>query len=122
MPGRSSVRPVSSPKGPAPSSRSANPSSNGPSAKYFRREGPPVPLFLRLYQKKGNDRMTTSPTIEPGSITREGRIVRMAQPRNDEFDFGRLQDVITPNDEFYVRSHGPVPDVDPTSWRLEVTG
>lgn len=66
--------------------------------------------------------MTTSPTIEPGSVTREGRIVRMVQPRNDEFDLGRLEDTITPNDEFYVRSHGSVPEVDPTDWRLEVSG
>jgi DMSO/TMAO reductase YedYZ molybdopterin-dependent catalytic subunit len=29
---------------------------------------------------------------------------------------------ITPTDEFFVRSNGPVPDVDPESWRLEVGG
>lgn len=66
--------------------------------------------------------MTVSQSIEAGSTTREGRIVRMVQPRNDEFDFGRLDSVVTPNDEFYVRSHGDVPEIDPTTWRLDVTG
>jgi sulfite oxidase len=29
---------------------------------------------------------------------------------------------ITPNDAFFVRSHFPVPELDPQSWRLEVSG
>ncbi len=29
---------------------------------------------------------------------------------------------ITPNDRFFVRSHFPVPDLDPSAWRLEVSG
>src|SRR5215470_3590722 len=30
--------------------------------------------------------------------------------------------LITPTDNFFTRSHAPVPTVDPRSWRLEVTG
>ena len=28
----------------------------------------------------------------------------------------------TPVEHFFVRSHGPVPEVDPASWRLRVEG
>jgi DMSO/TMAO reductase YedYZ molybdopterin-dependent catalytic subunit len=66
--------------------------------------------------------VTNPPTIQPGSVTPEGRIVRTAEPRNDEFDLGRLDSVITPNAQFYIRSHGSVPDLDPATWRLAVTG
>lgn len=66
--------------------------------------------------------MTTWQPIQPDSITPEGRIVRQVEPRNDEFDFGRLVGLITPNDLFYIRSHGPVPEIDPAGYRLEVTG
>ena len=59
---------------------------------------------------------------EPGSITPEGRIVRVAEPQNDEFDLARLAGPITPNEQFYIRSHGPTPHIDPAAWRLEVGG
>src|SRR5215212_3922023 len=29
---------------------------------------------------------------------------------------------IVPNDRFFIRSNGPVPVVDPTSWRLDICG
>src|SRR5918995_4481714 len=29
---------------------------------------------------------------------------------------------LIPNDRFFVRSNGPVPVIDPKTWRLEVTG
>ncbi len=29
---------------------------------------------------------------------------------------------VTPLDAFYVRNHGPVPELDPSSWRLRVGG
>src|SRR5712671_8098197 len=29
---------------------------------------------------------------------------------------------ITANDRFFVRSHFPVPEIDPAAWRLEVAG
>lgn len=30
--------------------------------------------------------------------------------------------LIAPNDRFFMRSNGPVPVIDPTSWRLQITG
>lgn len=61
-------------------------------------------------------------TPEPGSTTLEGRIVRTVEPQNEEFDFRRLTGSVTPTDLFYVRNHGPVPHLDPVSWRLEIDG
>ncbi len=44
-------------------------------------------------------------------------------------NFGMLLDLIepgndrtVPNDRFFVRSNGPVPVIDPTTWRLDVSG
>jgi DMSO/TMAO reductase YedYZ molybdopterin-dependent catalytic subunit len=34
----------------------------------------------------------------------------------------RLVGVVTPNERFYIRSHFPVPEIDPASWRLAVHG
>jgi DMSO/TMAO reductase YedYZ molybdopterin-dependent catalytic subunit len=64
----------------------------------------------------------TAPSRAPGEVTPEGRIVRVAVPQNEEFDFARLEDVLTPNAEFYIRSHGPDPLLDVRTWRLEVSG
>jgi DMSO/TMAO reductase YedYZ molybdopterin-dependent catalytic subunit len=54
--------------------------------------------------------------------TPEGRIVRTAEPPNEELDLTRLDHAITPNEQFYVRCHGDVPAADPGSWRLRVGG
>src|SRR3970040_2094920 len=48
------------------------------------------------------------------------RIPITADPENSEFPFADLDSWITPFDRFYVRSHFPVPEIDPRSWRLEV--
>ena len=64
----------------------------------------------------------TASAREPGSVTPEGRIVRVADPQNEEFDFGRLEGPITPTEQFYIRSHGPTPRLNPDGWRLEVGG
>ena len=34
----------------------------------------------------------------------------------------RLVGVVTPNERFYIRSHFPVPEIDPATWRLQVHG
>lgn len=51
-----------------------------------------------------------------------GMIVRMAEPENLEFPFSSLNDFITPNEQFYVRSHFAVPKIDARSWKLTVEG
>lgn len=51
-----------------------------------------------------------------------GLTVRMHEPRNLEFPFSSLKSWITPNEQFYVRSHFAVPKVDPKAWKLTVEG
>lgn len=49
-------------------------------------------------------------------------IVRRADPLNAEVRISRLVGLVTPTENFYVRSHFPVPRVDISTWRLEVHG
>ena len=51
-----------------------------------------------------------------------GMIVRQNQPRNLETPLTDLNEHITPNERFYVRSHFAVPTVDPKAYRLTVEG
>jgi len=37
-------------------------------------------------------------------------------------DFAQYPSVITPTDDFYVRNHFPIPDLDPTAWEMRVDG
>src|SRR2546423_11462237 len=50
-------------------------------------------------------------------------IVHEAEPFNAETGTAALvAHSVTATDAFYVRSHGPVPQVDPAAWRLRVGG
>lgn len=49
-------------------------------------------------------------------------IIREKEPANLEMPFSSLSQPITPNEQFYVRSHFPVPKIDPAEWRLRVEG
>ncbi len=49
-------------------------------------------------------------------------IIREKEPANLEMPFGKLDGSITPNEQFYIRSHFPVPALDPKSWRLKLEG
>jgi DMSO/TMAO reductase YedYZ molybdopterin-dependent catalytic subunit len=51
-----------------------------------------------------------------------GMIVRMAEPENLEFPFSSLSGFITPNEQFFVRSHFAVPKIDIKTWKLSVEG
>lgn len=51
-----------------------------------------------------------------------GLTVRMHEPRNLEFPFPSLKSWVTPNEQFFVRSHFAVPKVDPKTWKLTVEG
>ncbi|HWG47123.1 MAG TPA: sulfite oxidase [Gemmataceae bacterium] len=66
---------------------------------------------------------------EPPSGTRPqkngrlpGVILRQKNPDNVEFPFASLDSFLTPNEQFYVRTHFEVPQVDAKSWRLRVEG
>ena len=60
-------------------------------------------------------------TRYPGK--RADMLVHEREPFNAEPPPGTLADsAITPRDAFYVRGHGPVPELDPATWRLHVSG
>jgi DMSO/TMAO reductase YedYZ molybdopterin-dependent catalytic subunit len=52
----------------------------------------------------------------------KGMIMREREPENLEFPFSSLNDPITPNDLFYIRSHFAVPHVEPSTYRLRIEG
>lgn len=59
----------------------------------------------------------------PSVRSKAGLLVRSAEPFNAEPTLARLAaSFITPTEQFYVRSHGPVPQLDARSWRLSVSG
>jgi sulfite oxidase len=52
-----------------------------------------------------------------------GMIVQGQQPFNAESPLSMLrQSFVTPEEIFYIRNHGSIPEVDPTSYRLTVSG
>ena len=51
-----------------------------------------------------------------------GLIIRQKDPNNLEMPFDQLDAFITPSELFYVRSHFPVPDLDPAAFRLSMRG
>jgi DMSO/TMAO reductase YedYZ molybdopterin-dependent catalytic subunit len=51
-----------------------------------------------------------------------GLTVRMHQPRNLEFPISELKSAIIPNEQFFVRSHFAVPEIDAAKWKLKVEG
>lgn len=50
------------------------------------------------------------------------RIIREREPLNLEFPFEELDSYLTPNHQFYIRGHFPIPEVDRQSFRLRVEG
>jgi sulfite oxidase len=54
---------------------------------------------------------------------RDSMIVHGREPFNAEAPRDALAAAdITPADAFYVRNHGPVPEIDPAAWRLRIGG
>lgn len=51
-----------------------------------------------------------------------GLIIREREPENLEFPFSSLSSSLTPNEQFFVRSHFPVPKIGLKNWRLKVEG
>ncbi len=49
-------------------------------------------------------------------------IIREKDPANLEMPFGTLEGFFTPNEQFYIRSHFSVPQIDLASFRLRVEG
>src|SRR3954466_7028245 len=53
---------------------------------------------------------------------RDDMVVHTEDPFNAETGLAGLADPLTATDAFYVRGHGPVPEIDPAAWRLRVHG
>ena len=49
-------------------------------------------------------------------------IIRQEEPPNLEMPFGHLNGFITPNEQFYVRCHFPIPEIAERDWRLKIEG
>jgi DMSO/TMAO reductase YedYZ molybdopterin-dependent catalytic subunit len=49
-------------------------------------------------------------------------IIREKEPANLEMPFSTLDGFITPNDQFYVRCHFPIPQIATRDWRLKIEG
>lgn len=49
-------------------------------------------------------------------------IIREKEPLNLEMPFADLDGFITPNEQFYVRCHFPVPEIKEQDWRLKIEG
>ena len=61
---------------------------------------------------------------DDGDLRPSGLISRQRHPDNLEFPFTTLDAdrFLTPNDQFYVRTHFEVPDLDAKTWGLKVEG
>ena len=53
---------------------------------------------------------------------RDDLVVHTEEPFNAETSLASLTDPVTDTDAFYVRGHGPVPEIDARAWRLLVGG
>jgi DMSO/TMAO reductase YedYZ molybdopterin-dependent catalytic subunit len=49
-------------------------------------------------------------------------IIREKEPANLEMPFGSLDGFITPNEQFYVRCHFPIPSIETRDWWLKIEG
>jgi DMSO/TMAO reductase YedYZ molybdopterin-dependent catalytic subunit len=65
-------------------------------------------------------------SVDPGdsmaSHPPAGLIMRQREPANFEFPFDQLDDFLTPNHLFYIRSHFKTPQLDPSRYELEIEG
>src|SRR5690348_12448459 len=59
---------------------------------------------------------------EAGRAAFPGLIVQQSQPLNLEYPFPALNSFLVPNNEFFVRSHFNVPEIDAKNWRLRIEG
>jgi DMSO/TMAO reductase YedYZ molybdopterin-dependent catalytic subunit len=60
--------------------------------------------------------------LSAGNKTFNGLIIREKDPENLEFPFSALSTSLISNEQFFVRSHFPVPTTDLKTWRLNIEG
>ncbi|MEP6687505.1 MAG: molybdopterin-dependent oxidoreductase [Gemmatimonadales bacterium] len=57
-----------------------------------------------------------------GAAANGRRLIHDADGLNTGVWPSRTDRLVTPTDQFFTRSHAPIPQIDPASWRLEVDG
>ena len=89
-----------------------------------RREKYRVVIPTTITSKLQNCRLQNCRIAESEAVTqmKPDLIVRSEEPLNIEGRAELLMGQETPVEHFFVRSHGPVPEVDAGSWRLRVEG
>ena len=78
------------------------------------------PADAHTQTDEGGSRSGGPPPAGPRAFA--GLIVRDREPENLEFPFSTLHSELTPNEQFFVRSHFPVPRIDLKDWKLKVEG
>jgi DMSO/TMAO reductase YedYZ molybdopterin-dependent catalytic subunit len=58
---------------------------------------------------------------KPSNVLR-GMISRQKNPDNTEFPFSTLSSFVTPSEQFFIRSHFSIPDVNLQQWKLSIEG
>lgn len=88
----------------------------------FLRGAAGLPLVYAAHTNDASVTTASGISQQTNEQQQAGLIIRQKQPENLEFPFSTLNDFITPNNRFYVRSHFPVPQLDRRTWRLRIEG
>jgi sulfane dehydrogenase subunit SoxC len=91
-----------------------------------------APVIASILASEGLAQEAT-PAVEPALAAEPGEDLREVFDLDerliqyDPFNYGTPLEAldgafITPNDLFFVRNNGPVPDIDPAAWSLSITG
>jgi DMSO/TMAO reductase YedYZ molybdopterin-dependent catalytic subunit len=60
--------------------------------------------------------------LETAGRSSSGLIIRQMEPKNLEAPFDQFDSYLTPTEQFYIRSHFPIPSLDCASYQLRIDG
>lgn len=78
-----------------------------------------------MSRKKLPNEQRTDPALKRfrnAAVAARGFQIIEKEPVNLEMPFGTLDRFLTPNENFYVRCHFPIPQIDAKKWRLTIEG
>lgn len=75
-----------------------------------------------MAESSSEPRSGRAPNRTTASVVPEGLDIVSREPTCAEAPLGLLDSAITPTDRFFVRNHFPVPSIDPSRFRLSVSG
>src|SRR5437016_6308333 len=78
-------------------------------------------MFINPMQPAGSQSVGSF-AASGGTPPFTGLIIRDKDPENLEFPFVALSGFVTPNDQFFVRSHFAAPKLELQNWRLKIEG